>query len=118
LKILFLGLNPSRRLGKSPSLKTLNIWIDELKIQYYSFDNIYPGYNSFSLKDIKKEYLREIVFSYDKVLALGSKVSDILDLMGINHFKLPHPSGLNRQLNNKTYIYSTLRSCKNYLEAT
>lgn len=93
----------------------LHHWYDELKIVHASFANIYDTPGKFSLKDIKKEYLNEICPNYDKVLALGAKVGDVLDLMHIPHFKLPHPSGLNRKLNDSGFIEQTLEDCRWYL---
>ena len=115
MKVLVLGLNPSKQLGKSATLKRLREWLEVLELQYVSFDNIYPGFNQFSLKDINADYIREISQASEKVLALGRRVSDILGLMGIDHFCLPHPSGLNRQLNNSKVIESKLMECKSYL---
>lgn len=115
MKILVIGLNPSKRGSKSPTLKTLKIWLDYLDIKYISLTNIYGGYGKFSLKDVQTDQVKEVSKDYNKILALGSKVSNVLDLMGINHFNLPHPSGLNRQLNNSNYIHERLEACKNYL---
>ena len=49
------------------------------------------------------------------VVALGNNASDRLDKIGVPHFKLPHPSGRNRKLNDKKFIDSELEKCKNYL---
>lgn len=48
------------------------------------------------------------------VIALGNNASKYLK--SIPHFKMPHPSGRNRQLNNKTFISSKIKSCKKYIE--
>jgi hypothetical protein len=47
------------------------------------------------------------------VVALGNKASKAL--RDIPHFKLPHPSGLNRQINDKNYINYQLLACKRYI---
>lgn len=50
------------------------------------------------------------------IVALGNKASARMEKLGIDHFKLPHPSPRNRQLNNKKFIDLELRKCKNYLK--
>lgn len=115
MRVLVLGLNPSRRLGKSPSLKRLYSWLDQLDLQYVSFCNIYAEFGQFSLRDIDRNYICEITRSPEKVIALGAKTSDILRLMGIPHFRLPHPSNTNRQLNSVSYVRSQLEKCREYL---
>lgn len=55
---------------------------------------------------------------YTAVVALGKKASKGLTKLGIPHFELPHPSGLNRQCNNKIFISKKLKECKTYLETT
>jgi len=48
-----------------------------------------------------------------KLVALGNNASKALK--GIPHFKLPHPSGSNRQINNKKFIKAKLEECKKWL---
>lgn len=115
MRVLVLGQNPSKRHGKSPALKTLYTWFETLELKCVSFDNIYPGYGQFALKDIQSEYIREISNAYEKIITVGVKAHDVLVLMGIPHFSLPHPSGLNRQLNNLKFVDSKLKECKRYL---
>lgn len=52
----------------------------------------------------------------DKVVALGLAASKSLDSLGIKHFALPHPSGLNRQINDKQFVDAKLKDCKKYIE--
>jgi uracil-DNA glycosylase len=49
-------------------------------------------------------------------VALGNEASKELERLNIQHFKLPHPSGRNRLLNNKKFIDSELEKCKNYIK--
>jgi hypothetical protein len=113
--MLIVGMNPSSKGSKSPTLKVLDQWADALGLDQYGFTNIYERPGSFSLKDVRRDYLLNQIQGHDHVVALGTKVSDILNLMGVKHFKLPHPSGLNRQMNNKPFIQEQLRLCKEYL---
>lgn len=53
---------------------------------------------------------------YDyKVIVLGNNASNTLLKHGVEHFKLPHPSGRNRQTNHLDFINYKLRDCKKYL---
>lgn len=114
MKILVVGLNPSRKHGQSPTLKALYQWFDTLGIRYASFINLYEGYQIIGSAS-QAEYINRISKEYDRILALGQDVSRALTSMGIHHFRLPHPSGLNRQMNDKKYVHDQLEACKNYL---
>ncbi len=111
MRLLVVGLTPSRRYGKSPTVKNLKKWLETLEVQYSSFSNLYlyPG-DKLSLASIIS-----VSSDYSKIIALGNKVSEVLTLAGINHFKMPHPSGLNRKLNDPKYVHEQLQACKNYL---
>lgn len=115
MKVLVVGLNPSVKGGKSTTLKNLTEWLNLLNLQYVSFINAYDTYGKVSISDLKKDELIEKSKGYAKVIALGSLASKSLISVGIDHFKLPHPSGLNRQLNNQDFIHSKLNECKEYL---
>ena len=52
---------------------------------------------------------------YKKIIALGNNASKALK--GLPHFKLPHPSGLNRQTNDKKFINQKLRECRKWLNS-
>ena len=116
MNILVLGLNPSAKHSSSKSLETLWKWLDFLEVKYVSFDNIYPKYGKVIQNQIDKRYIREISSESDRIIALGQTVSSTLSSMGIDHFRLPHPSGLNRQLNNKKFLNQKLSRCLLYLE--
>ena len=46
-------------------------------------------------------------------VAMGENASKALK--GIRHFKLPHPSGLNRKLNDKVWLQSQLEQCRLFI---
>ena len=51
-----------------------------------------------------------------KVIALGQKAATYLGNVGVEeYYILPHPSGLNRLLNDKEYVKNKLESCKVYI---
>jgi len=52
-----------------------------------------------------------------QIIALGEEASKALIAYGVtNFFKLPHPSGRNRKLNDKQYEMKILQECKTWLE--
>lgn len=50
-----------------------------------------------------------------KFVALGNNASKALEALKIDHFKLPHPSGRNRAVNNKSLVLRELQACKEFL---
>ena len=113
LKVLVLGQNPSKRGGTSKSLMRLAEWIEFLELKQFSFANVYDAYKveTASADPALNDYVR----SYDRVIALGQTASRTLSAMGVSHFRMPHPSGLNRQLNDQKFVHEKLEACKNYL---
>jgi hypothetical protein len=55
------------------------------------------------------------VESEDKIIALGKAATKHLKELNVNFFELPHPSGLNRKLNDKTEMKKLMKKCKDYL---
>lgn len=89
--------------------------MDLLGLDVVSFVNLSDQLGKFSRKDINKDYIIDVCSNYQKILALGITVGSILGDLHISHFKLPHPSGLNRQLNDSEYVHEKLNSCWTYL---
>lgn len=116
--VLVVGINPSssQRAGKSVTIKRLHKWTDELGIGYFSFTNVVSFPGKFTEADVDYESLESICKKYDKVIALGNFPSKVLAKIGINHFMLPHPSGLNRKLNDRNYELKVLGECNEYLK--
>jgi hypothetical protein len=50
-----------------------------------------------------------------KFIALGQAASQALDAFSVPHFTLPHPSGLNRQLNDNQMIIGKLQQAALYI---
>ncbi len=50
------------------------------------------------------------------IIALGNNAAKFLQKNQGNYFKLPHPSGLNRQINDKEFITKKLKECKLWLK--
>ena len=118
--MLIVGINPSSSKSISPciTLKRLYGWADALSIQFFSFVNCIGRPGPYSHRDVDYELLLACVEGYDKVIALGGFPSRALDKIGVDHFMLPHPSGLNRKLNDKEYEKRILEECDAYIKSS
>lgn len=119
MKVLVVGMNPSGRDlkdKKGPTLKKLESWMDQVGVQHFSFMNTFdePGETKLTKVDFKR--LCKVAEDYDKIVALGGFVSSALNTINVSHFKMPHPSPLNRLLNDKTFEQNILKECKEYLK--
>lgn len=83
-------------------------WIKVMNVGAYTL------YNRADL-DFKSVLFGKLDKADVKFIALGNKASVHLTASGIPHFKLPHPSGLNRQINNKKFISQQLELAKKFL---
>lgn len=121
LRVLVVGMNPSNvlenvKVRKNSTLARLNKWMDRWEISNYSFINTTEKrFDSISQNDVDPERLKEAAYRYNKVIALGGFASDSLKKAGINHFKMPHPSPRNRQLNDSNYEWEQIYTCGKYL---
>jgi len=124
--IWFVGSNPSRKNDDkltpfygTRSHLTLLSWIAYLDPGKYKFIN---ASNEFDDKGRVKltgdDYVRLYITlgKHKKVVALGQVASEALTKLKIKHFRLPHPSPRNRQLNNPIFIEKELAKCKKFLE--
>ncbi|CAB5221458.1 hypothetical protein UFOVP247_170 [uncultured Caudovirales phage] len=116
--MLIVGINPSSSKSVKPciTLKRLYRWADTLSIQFFSFVNCIGRPGAYTHKDVDYELLLTCVNGYDKVIALGGFPSKTLNRLGVEHFVLPHPSGLNRKLNDLEYEKRVLEECSDYLK--
>jgi hypothetical protein len=114
VKVVFVGDEPSQT-NVSPDVAfvgakcfdTVVNWIKQLNPDYYVCLN---SDTVSQLSDIKA--LEKAGF---KVIAFGNKASERLEKLNISHYKLPHPSGLNRKLNNKQALALELYHAHSYL---
>ena len=116
---MIVGINPSssKRVDPCITLKRLYRWTDALSIQFFSFVNCIGRPGPYSNKDVDCEFLMKCAKGYDKVIALGGFPSHALKKLGVDHFMLPHPSGLNRKLNDREYEKRVLEECSEYIKA-
>lgn len=111
--ILFVGDAPSRY-NKNPEIAFVGAKCEKRLMGWISYltNSSHGTYEIINRID-KKFYLA--IEEADVVIALGNKASTALK--NVAHFKLPHPSGLNRQINNKEYIKKQLNDCKKYINS-
>lgn len=131
MTIIFIGDKPSPKMkpGARPfegatCEKRLSHWINVVmsgrNYKGYSVVNAYKDKIQHTLAflelvNVETGFLASVNIKKPlKFIALGNNASKALK--GIPHFKLPHPSGRNRLLNNKTYVDEQLRLCKAWLQ--
>lgn len=113
-KVVFVGdepsasnVDPSIAFVGAKSFKTLVKWIKFIDPDYYICLN---SHTEGCIQAIK--VLHENGFI---IVALGKKASERLDSFWNFHFVLPHPSGLNRKLNDKEYVDKCLSNIKRWI---
>ena len=131
---LFIGVNPGQLFGpqcdnepmysKSASGKVFHKWIEDLTLREDEYkvvnliDRVTEGNRPLKASDITEaefHIICEHIRNADKIVALGSAVSKFLEDHNVEHFKLPHPSPRNRQLNDKEFIKNELKACREYI---
>lgn len=120
---MFIGDKPGSK-NKDPrvpfvgtkSYKTLLEWIYLLDIDIHNV-KLYNSSEPDTEERIKHQiFITEVNSGIDwRIIALGKNASKFMDKIEIEYFELPHPSGLNRKLNDKKYIDSLLKECKKWL---
>lgn len=117
--IVIVGLNPSKVSGtkQGPALRRLYSWAEQINLPIFSFMNLSddPEWD-FKYKSIDKKMIVQMLSDRDIIVALGSQVYNTLKRLGFNSFKMPHPSPLNRQLNDSEYEKQMLSELKDYVE--
>ena len=119
MKILIVGHSPSpsstRRKG-NPTLNRLNRWLDACDVRIYSFTNLAPSsVTSLKKVEIDETMFHEIFKKYNKIITLGKEVKQYTNKMGYNFYELPHPSPLNRNLNDKKYEEGVIKGLQSFI---
>lgn len=114
-KVLVVGINPSAKGYNCITRVRLDRWMEECGVTYFSFVNCMEHLGKYEKQDIRYEMISDLASTYNYVVALGNFVSDALSTLRIYHFKLPHPSGLNRLLNDKQYEIEKVEQLKRYM---
>jgi len=113
-RLLIVGQNPAKpKKSKSITITRVEQWTKRLKEDNWSFMNCSDEVgNNYT---IDYERLLSEATKYDRVIALGNVASKALTKVGVDHFKMPHPSGLNRQMNDPAFVDRKIEECYNYL---
>lgn len=127
--VLFVGSNPSKKNlhrrkafeGTQSGIRLMS-WIKFLGIGRAHAVNVSHRIGKITFQENEIHFVcREIAkFSWRahggfSVVALGKAASKALASREIPHFTLPHPSGLNRKLNDHSYVESELRKCQKFI---
>lgn len=129
--ILFVASNPSK-LNNDPNIaiigskseQTFNSWAEYLvPSKDYFVINVSDKVTDDNrpLKKTEYDLLKlsnyAINPTFTKIVALGNTAADALDQIGMEYYKLPHPSPRNRFLNNTVQVEAVLEDCKQWLDS-
>lgn len=114
-----IGINPSGAPDlPGRSMSRFRDWCNFLGLKYVSFTNLHWDENwNKKISTVDTSFLLSSIGDTDKVIALGSLPSTVLTRMGVEHFRMPHPSPLNRLINDRSYIDQKLQECREYIYA-
>lgn len=114
--VIIVGLNPTKLPipRKGGAMHRFREWLDYLGINQVAFTNLSSD-PFWDKKQVDIDYLKSSMTGHTKVVAWGPAVSKHLSVAGIEHFTLPHPSPLNRQINDHKFIRQKLDECKEFL---
>lgn len=115
-KVLVVGINPSSKERRKLSTRDrLDTWMEAIGVSEYDFKNVIDEPGEYHINKVDSN--RVVNFCKDdyKIIALGNFVSGVLSKLNIEHHKLPHPSPLNRKLNDKSFEKECIDKCKAYL---
>lgn len=130
MRVLIVGNNPSLK-NPDPNVPfegtrsglTLTKWIEKIgipDIEYHMINvSCRPTKSVADSQFTDGEIAVVALFakSCDAVIALGRKVGKALTKAEVPHHEMPHPSGLNRKLNDPRYVEFQLQQCEVYLRA-
>ena len=125
-KIMLVGSNPSTkalsRIAFSPCTKSGRLveqWLAPFeklissRVNMNVYDKPTENNRPLNAEEIKSgcNNLQNAIkiFEPDVIVAFGKTAARALTLLGIEHYEMPHPSGLNRQLNDPRYIEEKLK---------
>lgn len=111
--IIFIGDKPSAKnidpnipfLGTQSYITLMN-WVGRMQIHWECFDIINKD-TLFYCRSHDPRY---------KYVALGNEAEKLLKKYELPYFKLPHPSGRNRKLNDKKWLSQQLSQCSKWLQ--
>ena len=130
MKILFVGSNPSNwSVSSQPfclgtkSGFTLAGWIYHLDQSHsIEFLNVTahktPDNRALTIKQIRQALPGLTAWIHakkpDRIIALGKTAEKALTLLHLDFLSMPHPSGLNRQLNDEQFVKGKIKTLVEY----
>lgn len=130
MRVLFLAQSPNRHnlhpeiaFQGTKSYSTLLNWLRVCKIDFLtcSFVNACLELDSKqpSEQDLKRLSALLEAKKFDRYVALGKVAAWTYRKLGITEFyEMPHPSGLNRQLNDLTFLRNKLKGLQDYVNTS
>lgn len=129
IEVIFVGSNPSEASknilpfwGDTKSDKILHQWISRLPDDACTFvcnvlDEKTLNNKPLNMAQIKQALpnLASKVLKFKKIIALGKTATIALRALGVDFYEMPHPSGRNRKLNDKTYVEGKIKGMLEYL---
>lgn len=134
-KVLFIGSNPSQSANSnaafdmsSKSGKKLREWLLDAGVHNAIFYNVAnrptPNNRALQKKEIvaalpalknhiewERSFWKEDIY----VVAVGKTAVTALTLLRLDFYEMPHPSGLNRKLNDPCYIMDKIKGLNEYI---
>ena len=90
-----------------------NQWMDYIGIRHYSFVNLSSDPNwDFRFTSIEKQFIIQVLNQHDKIVCWGDRAALYVKRLGFQCFTVPHPSGLNRKINDREYVLTCLHLLK------
>lgn len=106
--------NPNKTAETSPTLGKLRKWMTNAGVYEYDFVNLVDEFvPNLTLKKVTLN--PGSLKKYKCRITLGNLADTYLTRNKVKHFKAPHPSGLNRQFNDKTFEPKVMNNIKEYL---
>jgi hypothetical protein len=110
------NVSPRVPLVGTQSYRMLLRWVGEMDLDITRIRMYNQSDKPFDAFMSKLSLNRAVELNQIKVIALGNAAAEYLNTAGITSFyQLPHPSGLNRQLNDLRQLKKTLKECKEYV---
>lgn len=103
---------------KNGKVLRLGGWGEYMGLTRWGFINVIPEPERPHHRDeVDWDFVVQLSDYPNKLVALGELSSVVLGRLGMSHFKLPHPSGLNRQNNDLEFVRRRLDECKVWIES-
>jgi len=112
--IIFVGDKPSKK-NVDPDVAFVGTLSYKRLLEWIWIMNI--DISDVKMINISKMWKYEPYGASKRVIALGKNAAKAIEYWAPNAFILPHPSGLNRKLNDKKWLNSELKKCRKWLRA-